>query len=333
MSLDWLEWTAFVPWEAVQEALYPGEWQERPRGAMGYARSWVARDAVAFTEGRDDMGVHVRLDGRAVAQLQLSLEEAGTDLVDWWAETQAARGHLTRLDVAWDDVAAAGAGMLDVTEMRRELEAGHVAMRARRWEARTGFQSITEYRQKATAPEVTGETLYFGRRGSASFVRIYDKRAERLAKLPPDDPQRAALPGHWVRVELELRAASAGAMFGVLRDGGWPAASEVLRGYLDFRTPTEDTNHARWPAAPWWSAFLDGAERATLGLTRPTASAARSAAWIRRQVASTIAILVDAGGSDWLRDSLDEARGRPRPGDARRLAEAEAWLREGGYAS
>lgn len=324
-SIDWLEWTAFDrSWDAVSASLYPGEWAERGTGALGYLRSWGARDAVAYTDGQPGMGVHVKLTGRAVAELARD----GTDPVDWWSETQAADSHLTRLDVAWDDIAADGPGLLDVTRMRRELEAGHVAMRAKRWEARSGFQTVTEYRQRPGAPEITGETLYFGRRGSNTYIRIYDKRAERLAKLAPDDPARDALPAHWVRVEMELRHEAATKMLALLREGGWPAAAEVLRGYLDFRVPAADSNRSRWDVAPWWAAFTGAAATASLGLTRHPSSTARQAAWVQRQVAATVAVLVDAGGGTWLRNTLDEARRRPRPGDARRMAEAEAWFRE-----
>jgi len=323
--IDWLEWTVFDrDWAAVQATLYPGEWVERPVGAMGYLRSWAARDAVAFTDGQPGMGIHVRMSGRAVAELANDAAD-GADPVDWWAETQAAASHLTRLDVAWDDIAADGPGLLDIGRMRRELEADHAVMRARTW------RPMVEYQRRAGGQEVVGETLYIGRRGGSTFIRVYDKRAEQLAKLARDDPKRAALPAHWIRVEMELRHEAADAMLAVLREEGWAGAAEVLRGHLDFRVPTADKTRTRWPVADWWQAFTGAAATASLGLTRHVSSARRSIAWVEDQVAATVALLVDAGGGVWLRHALDAARRRTRTAGARRRAEAEAWFQEHRY--
>jgi len=266
-----LEWTVFDrDWAAVQATIWPGEWVERPRGGMGYRRSWAARDAVAFTDGQPGMGVHVRISGRALAELSVGFPR----MVNWWNYTQAAAGRLTRLDVAWDDIAEDGPGLLYIGRMRRELEADHAVMRAR--------TSGPRWRRRAGGEEVVGETLYIGRWGGHTFIRVYDKRAEQLAKLGPDDPKRAALPAHWIRVEMEMRHEAADAMMTVLREEGWAGAAEVLRGHLDFRVPTADKTRTRWPAANWWQALTGAAAPARLEGRDMSRHAERQAAMIVR---------------------------------------------------
>jgi phage replication initiation protein len=327
-KIDWLAWTTMRSWEAVQEALWPGEWVERGRGGYGYTRAWEARGIVAFTDGRDGMGIHLSASGTALA----ALAEAVGDVVEWWAETWAHDSHLTRLDVAWDDMAEKpGAGLLDLGVVRQSLEDGTVTMRWRRWEEVAGWRSHETWRNSGQQAQRESITLYFGRRGSDAFARMYDKRAEQLAKLAKDDPARDKLPGHWVRVELELRHEAATVMFGLIREAGWMGATRVLHGYLDFRIPGADSNKARWATAPWWDAFLAHAEKATLGLTKRVSDVTAKTAWIERQVARTLAVLVDAGGGHWLNDALNDARSRGRPGDGRLLEEAETWFRERGY--
>lgn len=332
--VDWLAWTVQgQSWPEIQARLFPGEWVKRARGGFGYGRAWQARNLVAFTDppaGREDMGIHLSASGQAVA----ALEAAFGDIVDWWAETWAATAKLTRLDVAWDDQAATpDAGALDLETMRQELEAGAVAMRWRTWQAVATWKSHETFRQTGEGPKRAGMTLYFGRRGSDSFCRIYDKREEQLAKLAAKSPDRSALPGHWIRVELEMRHEAANALFGVIKDAGWVGATEILRGYLDFRIPSEDSNRARWRVAPWWDKFLQGASKAALGLSKKLEQAERTVAWLKRQVAVALARAVDAGGNwVWVQELVAEGRKRDHdPGQ--RISELAAWFAARGYGS
>lgn len=93
-------------------------------------------------------------------------------------------------------------------------------------------------------------TIYNGdSRTGKVCLRIYDKAKEQKR----DDI------GHWVRCELVLRDKHAQKF--ITNEGSiGEKYVGVIRNYIAYVTPTEDSNKSRWPLTDYWERFLDEAE-------------------------------------------------------------------------
>lgn len=145
--------------------------------------------------------------------------------------------HLTRLDVAFDDMT----GVFDINHVCDEVRLEHFVART------NTYQSIYSN---------AGNAVYFGSKKSNIFIRIYDKAAERGY-----DGDKF----HWVRCELQLKDVNAkGFVDQLVTKDLADLYLGVLRNYLSFRVPTADSNKRRWPEAEWWSKFLGDAVRTSI---------------------------------------------------------------------
>lgn len=153
--------------------------------------------------------------------------------------------NVTRLDLAFDD----HTDLLDIDRIREDTEKHHYTSRSQWWEVIFGSQ---------------GTTLYIGSPQSNFRLRIYDKAAERGYKSDEK---------HWVRVEMVLRDTNAiGAIRKILED--WNVGTVfcgILRNYVVFRDPTNDSNASRWPIADYWENLLGNVEAISVFTPKGTA--------------------------------------------------------------
>jgi phage replication initiation protein len=200
--------------------------------------------------------------------------------------------HLSRFDVAFDD----RAGFIDLDRVESYARAGKVCTHFRKC---TTIQSVD-----LAGHQSKGKTVSFGSRSSATYVRMYDKAAEQ---------QQAE--GHWVRVEIEVKDDQAQAVAAEFVQGGIARMAEYLRTVIDFREEGEHSNRSRWPVAEWWAAFLDGASRAPITLSRALRTVAEVRAWVERQVAPSLALLVavtSSGGLTEINRIIEQGKKRLR---------------------
>jgi DNA relaxase NicK len=130
-------------------------------------------------------------------------------------------------------------------------------------------------------PGGAGHTVYLGSRQSERMLRVYLRDGR-------------------TRTELECKGDRARAvLLDLLQVPGeeWAArALSHLRDYCDF-------------AAEWWEAFCCGVERAFMKLTKwAEVSIKRSHAWMKKQGASTLAMIEDAMGFSEILRLLNEGR-------------------------
>ncbi len=274
LILDWLSVTFPVETglRIVRELF--GEWRERSCGIRGYECSGElpCGGVVGWSPSRPEQKVHLQLSsdhlGRA-RELNNELE----DVAAFLRNLLDLGGSFRRVDFALDD----RSGQLDMETMRRYAEEGNMTTR---WRKIIGIRGLAG---------TQGETLGFGSRVSDSYLRIYDKQAERLQAGKED-------PGHWIRVELELKNERAqAAIEGYLHEGA-PFIIGTLRGMLQFRERREQANKTRWPVCRWWGEFLDWVGKRSLSLPEPEPSVERSWDWMQRQWPRAMARLVAAEG-------------------------------------
>lgn len=271
MRIDWLEGT--ISKRPISDILHElqryfcgFDWQELDRGAMGYTHSALVAVSgrVYWNPERVDMGVHVSLPSTALDQLGMSSESVLRDL----------RGmgfKCSRLDIAADDFD----GNLSLSVIREKVLRKEIVFRA---------QKVSEDRDLLGG---SGNTIYFGKRGSRSVMRIYDKSAQQA------DLHKGVFT-HWTRAELELRGERAEAAARVIA-ANWDTWHEIARGwflaFLDFKEPGLDSNKSRWVTCAWWSIFLDNAVKIRLVLDPQVRSVDTVKTWVVRQVSPSLSVL------------------------------------------
>lgn len=142
--------------------------------------------------------------------------------------------NITRLDLAFDD----HTGILDIYRIEDDLRHRFYTSRSKVCDIEWSDDQLDD---------LQGLSCYVGSKKSDIVVRIYDKAAERGFK-----------DRHWIRVELQLRddrARNAASDLIVQHDIG-STVSAILRNYLLFRDPSDDSNPSRWPVADYWENLL-----------------------------------------------------------------------------
>lgn len=152
--------------------------------------------------------------------------------------------NVTRLDLAYDDFS----GFIDINVMRDLTEKDY-------YTCVMPSVSITKSREKKDS-DLWGLNIQHGKRESKVSFRIYDKRIERKQY----DLE------HWIRFEMQLRKEAAlGFIQKLFLDENTPDIGlhfvGVIRRYLEYKCPGNDSNIARWKPAPWWLRFVGDVEK------------------------------------------------------------------------
>jgi phage replication initiation protein len=119
---------------------------------------------------------------------------------------------------------------------------------------------------------------------SEMSVCIYDKAKEQL--LPAHV--------HWVRSELRAKKDRAHELVRLFIKEGVGAVAGVLWGYLDFKNIGTDSNRSRWESCSWWADFLGVCGKLRLSIQAVVRTLQRVKDWLLRQVAPSLALVVEA---------------------------------------
>lgn len=351
MTIDWLRltisgsqhWDGVAAWLGIEE-YGPSDWVTGERygrqcglyiceGVSIWADD-IPAPSVSLETGEIDSGAD------DLRSSKFSLDFSGGGLATWAKE----RGQspleilataveicgkdaiqIMRIDLAFDD----HEGHLDLYKIRRYLKS---ELAVTRWEKFQWFEEDSigvknddgEVIGKKRVKGMKGRTIYLGSRLSPSFARVYDKRAEMLAKMNHDD-RRAALAGgdvpeHWVRFELELKREHATAVGWGMLEAENPVeyGLGVLRGKIDFKATSGDKRVRRRGAVRWWEHFTQSVAARPIRLPRPMITIERIKGWINASVAPSVALLKKAfNGMQWLEPLVAEGEKRL---DKKRLA-------------
>lgn len=216
-------------------------WYDNPdkiRNDMGICVNFSGQGCRAFeTEGGDWLHLFKRFQGDIP---WAAVHESPVDFCRVFKKDR--RFNVTRLDLAFDD-------HTDYLNIERVY-----------WDVRE-----RNYVSKATHAEWTGSddqkvdiqglSIGIGSKKSKVYVRIYDKAAE-----------RGYTDRHWVRCELQLRDDRALVAMAQILDSGHVGrtVAGILRNYITFRVPSEDTNKSRWPIAYYWQRVIGTMEKISL---------------------------------------------------------------------
>lgn len=172
------------------------------------------------------------------------------------------------------------------------------ALEKRGMTIKPGFEGVRSHKWHEGP---TGSTLSMGSRSSSQYARCYDSRG-------------------FTRFELELSgrrsAAAAVQLFGVVEDSEAFAnvSLSLIRDFVDFVEPSEDSNRSRAPLLPFWESFCGSVQRARLTLEGVVARTLDDAlAWFEHQVAPVYALLLQGFGRPVLDALARSGRQRWKP--------------------
>ncbi len=207
-------------------------WEEKEAYMNGYPMRKTWDGVTLLYGGRDDMGVCLTMSGAGCRTFESNSNVSWMELLSHFAREPQSY-NITRLDLAFDD----HSGILDIERILDDTDDHYYVSKSKWWKAEYGSE---------------GTCIYHGSPTSRIRFRIYDKAAE-----------RGLLDGtHWIRVECQLRDKNAfSAVENILRsqDVGL-TFSGILRNYLTYREPNNDSNRSRWPIADYWEKLLGSAE-------------------------------------------------------------------------
>lgn len=292
-SVDYLKWllgldSPDIPWETSEKFRngYPMQcyWN-------GITISYGADDERFYndpTKVRHDMGICVNLSGTGCRAFEsyghgdwfrlFSYLFRDTDVIAQ-NENKLKRYNITRLDLAYDD----HTGLLSMTQMEQDIRARNYVSRAKYAEV------IWSDKQEE---DIQGMTIQVGSDKSAVKIRIYNKAAE-----------RGFTDRHWIRCELQLRDERALVAASELLQHRYigVTAAGILRNYLTFRTPTNDSNPSRWPIAEYWDKVLLDMEKISLWIAPGEPyNFSKTEHWLCKQYGPAIVVLDQLHDPDYL---------------------------------
>ena len=311
-AFDWLEFTVqdFLLHSLIVDVLRLSEEQFKPLtcGRFGYNAQWKWSEGNLFilfnTDKHDEpieddkMGLHVIITGTGCRRY----EQTG-GLYDLMLLVIGCipKHKFTRIDLAIDDH---GEDLLAYDRIHQAAIAGYFTSRWSRWDEVNS--------RSCTSNDFLGRTMYFGSQKSDIFVRIYDKRLERLA----NDKQLKHDEGPWTRLEVVYKKQRAQMLAEHLvyqADVGI-ALKQTLNNYIRFITPPkkQDTNKSRWQTVDWWLDFIGQVGTLKLTVQPLDRTIDQMTDWVDRQIAPTIAAIMTAyeGALSWLFTMVNQGQYR-----------------------
>jgi hypothetical protein len=219
--------------------------------------------------------------------------------------------NITRLDIAFDEFS----GILDADRLMNDTQ-------------KQKFRSKADYYTYTGGSD--GASMNIGSPRSKVLIRIYDKRAERLAKITDPD-QRSRIEEdipHWMRVELQLRDDRAlefiktMAGCGKCSKDGEPLSigavyTGVLKNYLEYgyAVPAKgNPNKLVWHTFPYWEKVLKGAEEISIYVKPGTEyNLSRCRNYVYNMAGNAVDALMKIEGVDGFLEGLRERHIKPNP--------------------
>lgn len=328
LCVDWLSWTdteAISVSTVINMMGYSVEdFHSLPNGANGYKsqlRHCIHSISILY-DGNSDMGIHVDVSGSAIGDLlthfyttKVKPTAFGTqgyetdsfdttifrDLLKRICET----GHVTRLDLAVDDM---GANYYTLSELHDIFSSGAFSSRFRSWKELVNHRNFN----------IIGHTIYLGSRTSSIMLRIYDKQLEQNEKIVPSGGTPIETP--WVRWELELKKERAQDAVALIVQG--LGISDLTMGLLSNYLRLIDYDNVRktrCASTEKWDSFIGEIGKLKLYHPEPQKTLDSTRKWLLRQVAPSLAAVVLAeerlaidGSVEYLQDLVENGTFRLR---------------------
>ena len=264
--IDWLSITSktMFPEDMMELIGITSGWQYMDKGVRGYGERYY-NNSISIHFGGSQDNVWLEMSGQGCRTFESDSTHGSYNVIFDALLKNPTTMKITRLDIAYDDYS----GLLDIERICDDTRP-----RNHKYKAKTDYAQVIE--------STNGMSCDVGSPKSLVMVRIYDKLAERLAKMRGAEDKekvRESIP-HWVRCELQLRDDRALEFVKYLRgmdtvtdvpaplDVG-QAFRGVLESYLDYGYAVPARGNPKqmiWHRFKYWQDFLQ--EAASISLYR-----------------------------------------------------------------
>lgn len=315
ICIDWLSFTLSEPCslDSVFSLMgYPmADFQSLPKGRNGY-RSQLHHPLYSISvqyDGQEGMGIHVDVSGSAVPDLldhyyivhqsptpfggmAYNMSSFDSTVFSDMLKDISASGHITRLDLAIDDM---GARYYTLPSLNEKLSENSYVSKFRGW------KHLVERKNSGDIDNITGYTIYMGSRVSPVMLRVYDKQLEQNKIL--GNTGKPLITSPWVRWELELKGERSQSAVDALIQG--KSINEVTIGILSnyLRIIRKDaTRNNRCSVDTVWDSFIGDILSLALYKSPAPKTIDDTKNWLERQVSASLASVVisDGGVSDFI---------------------------------
>lgn len=262
--IDWLSITSktMSPEDMMELIGITSGWQLLDRGVHGYGARYFQGSMQIHFGGTQD-NVWLEFSGQGCRTFESESVHKSYDVI-FAALMKPENGmKLTRLDIAYDDYI----GILDIERIADDTRPRH-----RKFKSKLPYAEVRE--------STNGISCDIGSPKSEVLIRIYDKLAERIAKMRGREDRKKAQEsiGHWVRCELQLRDERALEFIKYLI-GKDPvmqieapltlgqAYRGVVENYLDYGYEVAARGNPKkmvWHRFKYWQEFLENSEKLSL---------------------------------------------------------------------
>lgn len=298
-AFDWLEFTVkeLTLQDLISEILQlkEAEFKALQCGRFGYNTQWKWSEGnvfILFNSGKDQepilndtMGIHTIITGtgcrtyeqyRGIRELLLTVIEKVPE-----------NSKFTRIDLAIDDHQDK---LINYDRIHTAAINGMFTSRWNKWDELNS--------RSCTNGNFIGRTMYFGSQKSDIFVRIYDKKLERLANRSENAEKLCA----WTRLEVVFKKERAQLLAKHLTNGTdiGIVLRSTLNNYIRFLAEPDkpDSNKSRWPTAKWWQELLGDVDKLKLTILPLERTIEQMQDWVDRQIAPTLSTLMMAYDGD-----------------------------------
>ena len=274
---------------------------EAERGNLGYRKCKKFGHISVFYDGQENMGIHLQMTGQGCREYEFmnksTWKELFSDCFTYCPEVK-----FTRMDVAIDDFK----GYFKIPSLVRKIKNRELVSK---------FKEATKIEKlDIETGNAKGMTVYYGSAQSRIQIRMYEKNHERESKGVVLEEGLEV----WNRTEIQARDERATKIAEIiaLGDEGEETIGQVVSGilkhYLRFTVKGKDSNRARWKTAPFWDKFLGDVEALRLTEVAPDRTVQKTMSWVSKQVAPSLAVLLEAfdGDMDILKGFVLEGRER-----------------------
>lgn len=280
-NIDWLEYTLFSDLkETLLMLQIDTNGISECGGRLGYKKGLTIQDILILHDGKKEMGIHVRLSGKALAQY--------VNVKNLMERIIKAQGKITRLDLAL----TIEKHKLTIEEVTKRLQKGLVSSRWREY-------SLVE--SAKISGEKTGKTLYLGKRSSNVFCRYYDKKAE----------SNGLIDGERLELELKKEAADIAAREIVNGRSSSKVMIDILSKYIKIFSEKKGQNKARWVLDKEYQSLIRGAE--SIKMTKPQELKTLEEykkIWEKQSAGMTLAIVNCENDWGWIVECLKRNQGK-----------------------
>lgn len=196
--------------------------------------------------------------------------------------------HISRIDLACDIFDKT---ILDIHKVKRYTDNLNFTSR---------FKSICPYYDVLD----DSLTIYYGRKSSDLYMRVYDKQKERER----DDID------YWIRWEIVLKNNHA---LSFLKK--WISDSSdlgdyfsgVVNYYIQYRQPSVDSHKDRWKICPWWQRFIDTVQEIKVYTPKDTVyNLSKCEDYVYKQCGNAVTTLINIKGVDVFLHELVQNKSR-----------------------